>query len=50
MSCAMIYWGDHFKKFSIVFSEHGAVVDLCSLQKKIEGKHKSSQPNSFELS
>jgi DNA N-6-adenine-methyltransferase (Dam) len=31
MSCAMIYWGRHFEKFSTVFAEHGAVVDLRGL-------------------
>ncbi|MDE3056466.1 MAG: N-6 DNA methylase [Bacteroidota bacterium] len=31
MACAMIYWGDHYKKFYDVFIEHGAVVDISHL-------------------
>ena len=31
MACAMIYWGNHFKKFYEVFIEHGAVVDISHL-------------------
>lgn len=30
MSCAMIYWGDQIDKFTGIFSEFGAVVDLRS--------------------
>lgn len=32
MACAMIYWGRDYNKFCDVFIEHGAVVDLSSLQ------------------
>lgn len=32
MACAMIYWGDHFKKFYDVFINHGAVVDVSHLR------------------
>jgi len=32
MACAMIYWGRNYDKFYDVFIEHGAVVDLSSLQ------------------
>lgn len=32
MACAMIYWGMDYNKFYDVFIEHGAVVDLSSLQ------------------
>lgn len=32
MACAMIYWGRDYDKFFDVFIEHGAVVDLSSLQ------------------
>ena len=35
MSCAMIYWNNDITKFSEVFSEYGAVVDLRSMQGKI---------------
>ena len=31
MACAMIYWGDDFKKFYDVFIEYGAVVDISHL-------------------
>jgi hypothetical protein len=31
MSCAMVYWGEHFERFREVFSKHGAVVDLRPL-------------------
>ena len=37
MACAMVYWGNHFKRFYEVFIEHGAVVDLRSLQGKVIG-------------
>jgi len=32
MACAMIYWGMDYDKFYNIFIEHGAVVDLLSLQ------------------
>lgn len=31
MACAMVYWGDNFKKFYDVFIEYGAVVDISHL-------------------
>ena len=31
MSCAMVYWGKHYRRFSEVFLEFGAVVDLRPL-------------------
>jgi len=31
MACAMVYWGNHFKKFYDVFIEYGAVVDISHL-------------------
>ena len=34
MACAMIYWGRDYDKFYDVFIEHGAVVDLSSLQRE----------------
>jgi len=37
MSCAMIYWGDKFEKFSGTFLKHGAVVDLRSLHGALRG-------------
>ena len=37
MSCAMIYWGEHYDKFYDVFIVHGAVVDLSNLQGKAIG-------------
>jgi len=38
MSCAMIYWGDRYQRFSDVFTEFGAVVDLRPLQRRIIGR------------
>jgi hypothetical protein len=32
MSCAMIYWGKHLRRFSKIFTRFGAVVNLESLQ------------------
>jgi len=37
MSCAMIYWNGNIDRFTEVFLEHGAVVDLRTLQGKIIG-------------
>ena len=37
MSCAMIYWGESVSKFDQVLSQHGAVIDLRSLQGKVIG-------------
>jgi hypothetical protein len=31
MSCAMIYWGNHYEKFRDVFGKHGAVVNLTEM-------------------
>jgi hypothetical protein len=31
MSCAMIYWGGRFDRFTDIFSDFGAVVDLAGL-------------------
>lgn len=31
MACAMIYWGDDYRRFYDVFIEHGAVVDISNL-------------------
>ena len=33
MSCATIYWGNHYNKFFNVFMEFGIVIDLRPLQK-----------------
>lgn len=32
MSCAMVYWGRHFRRFDEVFSLFGAVVDVSKLK------------------
>ena len=32
MSCAMVYWGGRFARFSDVFMEYGAVMDLSQLK------------------
>ncbi len=38
MSCSMIYWGDRYEEFYDIFIEHGAVLDLTSLQGEKIGK------------
>ncbi|MEK7780949.1 MAG: DNA N-6-adenine-methyltransferase [Verrucomicrobiota bacterium] len=38
MSCAMIYWGEDFSKFLLVFSKFGAVIDLRPLKGKKFGE------------
>jgi hypothetical protein len=41
MACAMIYWGQDYKKFYDIFIEYGAVVDISNLQgKEIGAKRK----------
>lgn len=37
MSCAMIYWGEHYSRFEEVFLRHGAVVNLSGLHAKAIG-------------
>jgi hypothetical protein len=32
MSCAMVYWGKHFQRFSKIFMRFGAVVDIQNLR------------------
>ena len=39
MSCAMIYWGREFDRFSSVFTKFGAVVDLRNLKGKKLGEY-----------
>lgn len=34
MSCAMVYWGEHYDTFLDVFIRHGAVLDLRPLHRK----------------
>src|SRR5574344_125668 len=34
MACAMIYWGDHLNKFTEIFQEFGAVVNISDLINK----------------
>lgn len=31
MSCAMVYWGDHYERFRDTFKKHGAVVNLTEM-------------------
>lgn len=42
MACAVIYWGNGFDDFYNVFIEHGAVVDLRSLQGEVIGTRQGS--------
>ncbi|MBI1725378.1 MAG: N-6 DNA methylase [Candidatus Tectomicrobia bacterium] len=39
MSCATVYWGEHYDRFAEVFIRFGAVVDLCPLRGKRIGSH-----------
>lgn len=43
MSCAMIYWGSHFRRFDEVFSAFGAVVDVSRLRGRSLGHGKDPQ-------
>ena len=47
MSCAMLYWGRDFDKFSAVFSKFGAVIDLRPLKGKKFGE--CSEDGQLEL-
>lgn len=49
MSCAMVYWGQHFDKFDKGFIDFGAVVDLRPLRGKgIGDKNALRQPKLFD--
>ena len=37
MACAMVYWGNNFKKFYDVFIEFGAVVNISNLKNELIG-------------
>ena len=41
MSCAMIYWGEHYERFLTTFIHFGAVVDLRHLHGKVIGSNRS---------
>lgn len=43
MSCAMVYWGSEYEKFSNIFTEFGAVVPLEHLHGKDIGPDRTSQ-------
>jgi hypothetical protein len=47
MSCAMIYWGSHFERFSRIFMQFGAVVNIENLKGAIIGR--SSENNNHQL-
>lgn len=42
MACAMVYWGQNFKRFYDVFIEHGAVVDISNLMGELIGPDRRS--------
>jgi len=44
MSCAMIYWGSHFRRFEEVFLPFGAVVDIRALHDKAIGVAPGNEP------
>jgi len=41
MSCAMIYWGNNYRRFYDIFIKHGAVIDIANLkiEKQEGGSH-----------
>ncbi len=43
MSCAMVYWGDRFDNFNLVFTAFGAVVDLRPLKGRAIGEKPREQ-------
>ncbi len=43
MSCAMVYWGTDYEKFSAIFSEFGAVVPLKHLHDRDIGPKKAAK-------
>ena len=43
MSCAMVYWGRRFKRFSDVFIKYGAVTDIRYLKGQIIGAYHTSR-------
>lgn len=47
MSCAMVYWGQDFERFSRVFIRHGAVVDLRELHGKRIGDNTDAVQKQF---
>jgi len=50
MSCAMIYWGNNYKRFYDVFIYYGAVVDVRPLKgEQIGLERKSLQKSLFEV-
>lgn len=44
MACAMIYWGKNYERFSQVFSQHGAIVDLRPMIGRRMSKYELVQP------
>ncbi len=40
LKCAMVYWSDKIDKFTNIFIEYGAIVDIRPLQNKIIGNIK----------
>ena len=50
MSCALIYWGHHFRRFFDVFTRFGAVVNIENLKGVTIGQDSSNnQHNKLEL-
>ena len=45
MSCAMIYWGKHFARFSQVFMQFGAVVNIENLRGVVIGQASENHNN-----
>ena len=48
MACAMVYWGDDYKRFSELFLEFGAVVDIRPLKKQKIGEERRKIQLNFE--
>lgn len=39
LSCAMVYWGDHYECFENIFTQFGAVVDTRRILRRAAEKH-----------
>ena len=49
MACCFIYWGTNVQKFSDMFMEYGAVVDITNLKKETIGKERLFTGSLFDV-
>ena len=50
MSCAILYWGSDFGRFSRVFMRHGAVVGIENLKGAVIGRSSENKNKQLEMS